>query len=88
MYDITIILTEHKMREKLYAEKTISGEDRKELESRIEETINEMCKTDKFVSPIAEYVLTKNGMYIDGETDLKVKVRKGVASVKLGGLNI
>lgn len=87
MYEVSIIVQEN-AKERRKAETSLEGEDRKEIMEQIPVAIEEIVKENGFKNPIAEYVLTRNGIYIDGEIDLKVKVNRNGVSVKVGELII
>ena len=88
MYSITVVLSEDRKKGRLRREKTIEGDDRLELQKEILPIIEELAKSDDFVSPTAEYVIERNGKYLDGEIDIRVKKTRNGISAKLGELLI
>lgn len=88
MYRAVIVLSENRKKERLSRERTIENADRAELQKEIQTAIEDLALSGEFSSPTAEYIIERDGIYIDGEIDLKVKITKKGATVKLGELLI
>lgn len=88
MYRLTVMLSEDRKKGRIHREKSMENDDRIELQKNILPMIEELAKKDDFKSPTAEYIIEKDGMYLDGEVDVRVKITRSGVSVKLGSLLI
>lgn len=88
MYRLTVMLSEDRKKGRIHREKSMEGEDRSDLQKNILPMIEELAKKDDFKTPTAEYIIEKDGMYLDGDVDIRVKITRNGVSAKLGSLLI